>query len=97
MQIENLIPKFNISQLSQIDQDGSNIGESFINLVKDAYREKKNSINAADKNSMKALFKEADTVEVMASLSEAEIALQEIITIRDKVIASYNEIKNMNI
>ena len=54
MQIENLIPKFNISQLSQIDQDGSNIGESFINLVKDAYREKKNSINAADKNSMKA-------------------------------------------
>ena len=42
-----------------------------------------------------AIAGNADTVEVMAAVAESEMALQELITVRDKMINAYQEILRM--
>jgi flagellar hook-basal body complex protein FliE len=45
--------------------------------------------------SAKAIVGDADISDVVATISKAEIALQSIVNIRDKVIAAYQDVMKM--
>ena len=45
----------------------------------------------------KAVVGEADLVEVVTAVNSAEMALQTVVTVRDRVISAYQEILRMPI
>ncbi len=51
----------------------------------------------ADQKSMEMLNGEANVVDVVTAIAEAEIAIESMVTIRDRVIKAYEEIMRMPI
>lgn len=51
----------------------------------------------AEKMSMKAVQGTADIQEVVMAVSNAEVALQTVVAVRDKVVSAYQEIMQMAI
>lgn len=56
-----------------------------------------NSIKEAENVSTEAIVDQANPADLISSLTQAEIVLQNIITIRDKIISAYNDIIKMQI
>lgn len=77
---------------------GDNAGFSdFSGLVNMAMNSAQNSIARSEKISAKALMKDANLSSVVTSVSEAELALQTIVTLRDKMLSAYQDIIKMPI
>lgn len=53
--------------------------------------------NASEQLSMGMLTGKADMVDVVTAMSQAELAMETMVTVRDKVIAAYEEIMRMPI
>lgn len=75
--------------------DGDNISSSnrkvdFFNIIKDKF----NQIRKTETLSSNDAKSETNLVELTASLTEAEIAVQQIVQIRDKIVSGYKEILN---
>ena len=70
---------------------------SFANLLKDATRDTVGSLREAEQMSMKAAAKEADLLQVVNAVTNAEISLQTVVAVRDKVIGAYQDIIRMPI
>lgn len=72
-------------------------GPSFESLLKETVT----SVNAAAQQSERAsvagLNKEMDLVDVVTAVSNAEMVVETVVTVRDKVIAAYQEIMRMPI
>jgi flagellar hook-basal body complex protein FliE len=51
----------------------------------------------ADAKAMEALSGKADVVDVVTAVAESELALDTLVSVRDKVIAAYEEIMRMPI
>ena len=51
----------------------------------------------AEVTEMKALTKEADLVDVVTAISNAEMTVQTVVAVRDRVIQAYNDIIKMPI
>lgn len=73
----------------------ANTAPSFSLVVKEILKEKINKIKTAEKKSLDAVKGKAGMVEVMNAVNESEIALQQIVTIRDKFVNAYLEILKM--
>jgi N-acetylglutamate synthase/N-acetylornithine aminotransferase len=56
-----------------------------------------NTGNASEQMSMNMVNGKADMVDVVTAMSQAEIAMETMVTVRDKVIAAYEEIMRMPI
>ena len=56
-----------------------------------------NTGNVSEQLSMGMLSGKADMVDVVTAMSQAEIAMETMVTVRDKVIAAYEEILRMPI
>lgn len=52
---------------------------------------------AADVKAMEAVSGKGDVVDVVTAVAESELALQTLVSVRDKVIAAYDEIMRMPI
>jgi len=52
---------------------------------------------AADATAMQALSGKGDVVDVVTAVAESELALETLVSVRDKVIAAYEEIMRMPI
>jgi len=73
-------------------------GESgFASMVESLVDETKQSVAAAETASMNAVTGEADLVDVVTAVSNAETALESVTAVRDRVISAYQEIMNMPI
>ena len=70
---------------------------SFASLLKDATRDTVGSLREAEQMSMKAAAKEADLLQVVNAVTNAEISLQTVVAVRDKVIGAYQDIIRMPI
>jgi flagellar hook-basal body complex protein FliE len=57
----------------------------------------RDKIKKSEQISKKAITKEASLADMVTALSEAEIALQSVVNIRDKVISAYQDIIKMQI
>jgi flagellar hook-basal body complex protein FliE len=72
-------------------------GGGFAAMLKDATRETVGNLRQAEQMSMKAAAKEADLLEVVNAVTNAEVTLQTVVAVRDKVIGAYQDILRMPI
>jgi flagellar hook-basal body complex protein FliE len=82
--------------LTKSDGEGSG-GPSFGQLVKDAM----GALNMASRNSetqaQAMVAGKANMVDVVTAVSETEVAIDTLVSVRDKVISAYEEIMKMPI
>ena len=69
----------------------------FADLVKGAIREAVAIGKESERQSLAAVKDQADLSEVVTAVAEAELTLQTVVTVRDKVIEAYKEIIKMPI
>lgn len=86
-----------LSKGSEATQAGIGVGQSFGGLVKEAANRTIDTLENAEKVSMKAMRGEADTREVVDAVMSAEQSLQAAIAIRDKIVTAYLEVSRMAI
>jgi flagellar hook-basal body complex protein FliE len=90
-----------LNQISSIPDLSNKIAASasgnggLIELATSALNKARDKLRQSEYVSGKALVKEASLTDMVTALSEAEIALQSVISIRDKVIAAYQDIIKM--
>ncbi|MBF0093110.1 MAG: flagellar hook-basal body complex protein FliE [Alphaproteobacteria bacterium] len=70
-------------------------GQSFAALVKGTVQDAVQANKKAEQMSMKALTGQADLREVVTAVANAEVTLETVVAIRDKVVGAYNEILKM--
>lgn len=72
-------------------------GKSFADMLGDVAKDAKMSGVAAEKLSIGAVAGKADINEVVAAVANAEVTLQTVVAVRDKVISAYQDILRMPI
>lgn len=70
-------------------------GGEFSVMLEKAFDHLRGSINKSEAISAKSLVKEANLVDLVTAISEAETMLQTAMTMRDKVITAYQDILKM--
>jgi flagellar hook-basal body complex protein FliE len=75
----------------------SDPAENFASLVRDAAGTAVDTMRNSEAMSAKALAGKADLNEVVAAVSNAEVTLQTVLAVRDKVIQAYQDILRMPI
>ena len=76
--------------------DDNQEGE-FANLVNDAIKAAVRIGERSENLSIQGISDKADISKVVTAVSEAELTLQTVVTVRDKVLAAYKEIMRMPI
>jgi flagellar hook-basal body complex protein FliE len=72
-------------------------GQSFSDMLGQMAKEAKTTGIAAEKQSIAAVAGKADINEVVSAVTNAEVTLQAVVAVRDKVIAAYQDILRMPI
>ncbi len=80
----------------QIDTSG-NSGASFGSTLSNMLQGAVDTGNAADQSATSAVANGGDLTQVVTALSKAQLALQEVTTIRDKVVQAYQQVMQMAI
>ncbi len=68
---------------------------SFASVLKDATKTSINTMKNAENETAAAIAGKADIREVVAAVTNAELTLQTVVNVRDKVISAYNDIIRM--
>ena len=76
---------------------GANGGSGFGDLLNDALTSARDSALAAEGDTARALKGEVSLHEVVTSVTNAEVTLQTVVAMRDRVISAYNDILRMPI
>ncbi len=77
--------------------DNASAGQDFGKLVADSIGNVVEIGRAADQTAMDVVDGKASVVDVVTAISETEVALETMVTIRDRVISAYEEIMRMPI
>ena len=72
-------------------------GSSFADLVRGAAKDTLEASKLGEASAMGALTKETSLVDVVTAVTNAEVALETAIAVRDRVISAYQEILRMPI
>jgi flagellar hook-basal body complex protein FliE len=72
-------------------------GGSFADLLKQAGGDAMGALKQGEAQSLQAVAGKADVTAVTAAVNNAELALQAVVAVRDKVIAAYQDISKMPI
>ena len=72
-------------------------GQSFADMLGDVAKDAKAAGVAAEKLSVAAVAGKADINEVVTAVTNAEVTLQTVVAVRDKVISAYQDILRMPI
>ncbi|MGQ0662783.1 MAG: flagellar hook-basal body complex protein FliE [Pseudomonadota bacterium] len=72
-------------------------GEDFAGLVRNAAAAAVDSLKRSEDASLKAIAGKADINEVVTAIANAELTLQAVVAVRDKVVAAYLDIIRMPI
>jgi flagellar hook-basal body complex protein FliE len=72
-------------------------GPSFGALVKDALSSLSKTTHASDIQTQAAANGKANMVDVVTAVAESEVAIETLVSVRDKVISAYEEIMKMPI
>jgi flagellar hook-basal body complex protein FliE len=76
---------------------GEGVGTDFASVLKDAAKMSIGTVKAAEQSSLAAVSGKADIRDVVAAVASAEMTLETVVNVRDKVINAYNEILRMPI
>lgn len=80
-----------------LEPRSSDPGKSFSDFVGESLNEAINTGKQAENVSSQAIAGKADLTDVVTAVTNAEITLQTVVAIRDKVITAYQEIARMPI
>lgn len=72
-------------------------GVSFADVLKDNVQETLNTMKAGEEMSAKAVTGEANLTDVVQAVTSAELTLQTVVAVRDRMISAYQEIMRMPI
>ena len=72
-------------------------GQSFGAMVKDAVSALAKTSHNADMQAQSAAAGKANIVDVVTAVAESEVAIDTLVSVRDKVISAYEEIMKMPI
>jgi len=72
-------------------------GTGFAQLVNDALGSTKEALQSGEKLSLDAVTGKADLNQVVTAVTNADMALQTVVAVRDKVISAYQDIIKMSI
>lgn len=91
-----------IQNLLQSQQGGQNPAQktgdfSFSDMLKSGVENVRNAQMEGEKMSAKALTGEADMTQVVQSVAKAEVMLQTMVTIRDRLLSAYQELMSVRI
>jgi len=75
----------------------SESGDSFMNMVQAAARDSVDTMKEGEKMSARAVTGEADLTDVVQAVTDAEVTLQTVVSIRDRMVSAYQEIMRMPI
>ncbi|MBL4690037.1 MAG: flagellar hook-basal body complex protein FliE [Rhodospirillales bacterium] len=99
--ITTAINAYNDASLGRTPSKGESAagpsGSNFADLVKGAIEEAKKIGERSEQLSIAGITERADISQVVTAVAEAEITLQTVVTIRDKVLDAYKDIIRMPI
>lgn len=72
-------------------------GQSFGDLLGQAVQQMTNSTRATDNQAQRLVAGRADLIDVVTAVAETEVAVEAMVSIRDRVVQSYEEIMRMQI
>ena len=72
-------------------------GQTFANLLESASDQAMQSLQAGEKASVQAMSGKADLADVVTAVSNAEVTLQTVVAVRDRVVSAYLDILKMPI
>lgn len=72
-------------------------GPSFADFVKDAVGDVVSTTKTAETQAIAGVTKHAEITDVVSAITSAELTLQTVVAVRDKVINAYQEIMKMPI
>ena len=72
-------------------------GPSFATLLNDAAKGAVTAVAEGEKTSIQSLSNDASVVDIVTAVTNAEIALETIVALRDRVVQAYQEILRMPI
>lgn len=72
-------------------------GAGFSDLLKETMQSSVQGIAEGERMSIAAAAKQADIVDVVTAVTNAELTLQTVVAVRDKVIEAYQDIMKMPI
>lgn len=72
-------------------------GPSFGELVKAGLQESVDTMRAGEAASAKAVAGEANLQEVVGAITQAELTLETVVAVRDRLVSAYQEIMRMPI
>lgn len=72
-------------------------GGDFLSMVKDAAQGAIQTARQGEQMSMKAIAGKAELADVVAAVGSAEVTLQTVVAVRDRMIQAYQEILRMPI
>lgn len=100
MQVTNALAAY-AKAAAKINAPGTeartSVGSSFGDLVRQAAESAVDASRKGEEMSAKAIAGTADLADVVTAVTSAEVTLQTVVAIRDKVIAAYNDISKMPI
>lgn len=85
------------SGLSKGAQGGASSGPNFGELVKEAIGSLTQASRASDAQSQAMAAGKANIVDVVTAVAETEVAIDTLVSVRDKVVSAYEEIMRMPI
>lgn len=88
--------KITSGALPEIAQ-GESKGTNFAEMVKDAIGQVVSTGKKAETQAIAGVTGKAEVADVVAAITEAELTLQTVVAVRDKVIAAYQDIMKMPI
>lgn len=85
------------SGLAQAGPAAKSTGGGFAAALEDAAKSAMETVQKSEQVSMQAAAGDADLLEVVSAVNDAEATLRTVVSVRDKVVQSYQEILRMPI
>lgn len=98
--ITNVINAYNQAakgRTAEVAPKGGSAGGEFADLVKGAIEEAKKIGVKSEQLSIAGITGSADVSQVVTAVAEAEVTLQTVVSIRDKILEAYKDIVRMPI
>jgi flagellar hook-basal body complex protein FliE len=80
-----------------MDAPAPESGGDFADLVKGALKGAAETVKRGEEASLKAAFDEAQMTDVVTAVATAEVTLQTVVAVRDRVVQAYQQILRMPI
>ncbi|MEH6632651.1 MAG: flagellar hook-basal body complex protein FliE [Halopseudomonas aestusnigri] len=80
-----------------LDEQSDSLGDDFATTLRGVANETISTMQQGENKTLLAAAGKADVTDVVTAMAEAEVTLQTVVAVRDKVVQAYQEILRMPI